>query len=135
MTRHLFRSLLSLSVLLVFVSSASAQTVESVIEKCLAAAGGRQALEKITTRRSTGTVTLSTPGGNVGGTFEILLKAPNKSRYSMTLDVSAAGGSTVTIDQRFDGTAGVTINSAQGMTEMTGNQLENARNNVFPSPL
>jgi outer membrane lipoprotein-sorting protein len=52
----------------------------------------------------------------------------------MKLDLSAMGGGDMTIEQRFDGTAGYSLNSMQGDTEITGNQLENLRNSVFPSP-
>jgi hypothetical protein len=41
----------------------------------------------------------------------------------------------MTIDQRFDGTNGVVINSLQGTTDITGDQLEDMRSGTFPSTL
>jgi outer membrane lipoprotein-sorting protein len=115
---------------------AAVQTADEVIEKHLAALGGRSALEKLTTRRATGTVTITTPNGNLAGPIEISNKSPNKTLALMTLDLSAVGVSdTMTLQQKFDGTAGWMINSLQGDTPITGNQLENMRNATFPSPL
>jgi outer membrane lipoprotein-sorting protein len=116
-------------------SIASVQNGDAVIEKHLAALGGREALGKLTSRKSTGTVTLTTPGGPVSGTVEILLKTPNKSHLQMTLDLSAMGAGKMTIEQAFDGTAGYSINSMQGQTEIPAKQIDNLRNNVFPTPL
>ncbi len=133
------RKLYALGVVLALItqlsSIASAQSGDAVIEKHLAALGGRDALAKLTSRKSTGTVTVTTPGGPVSGPVEILLKSPNKSRLQMTLDLSAVGGGKMTIEQRFDGTAGYAMNSMQGETEISGNQVDNLRNAVFPTPL
>lgn len=116
-------------------SIASVQNDDAVIEKHLAALGGRAALGKLTSRKSTGTVTLTTPAGPISGPVEILLKSPNKSRVQMTLDLTAMGAGKMTIDQRFDGTVGYSSNSMQGDSEMPSKQIENLRNNVFPTPL
>ena len=119
-----------------FLSSAPAQTPDEVVEKHLAALGGRAALAKLTSRRSTGTVTIATPNGNLAGPIEIALKSPNKTRAFITLDLTPLGGADkVTIEQKFDGTAGRATNSMQGAVEITGNQLQNMRNNTFPTPL
>jgi len=138
MTSKQFSSLL-LTVLLLappLACAASAQTAEDVVQKYLTALGGRPALEKLTSRKSTGTVKLSTnPGGDLTGSVEVTVKAPNKSRAVMTLDLSGVGGGSLTIEQRFDGTTGVTLNSMQGQSAITGNQLDNMRNSIFPSPL
>jgi outer membrane lipoprotein-sorting protein len=42
---------------------------------------------------------------------------------------------TLTLQQKFDGTAGWLLNPLQGDTPITGNQLDNMRNAVFPTPL
>jgi len=98
--------------------------------------GGRAALGKITTRKGTGTVTITTPNGDVSGPIEVYAKAPNKSRATMQLDLSPVGvNDRMVIDQRFDGTSGKTTNSLQGDTEITGGQLDNMRNNTFPSSM
>jgi outer membrane lipoprotein-sorting protein len=130
-----FAALCSVFCLLAFASSASAQTADEIVEKYLAAVGGRDALSKLTTRRSTGVVTISVQGADLSGPIEISTKAPNKGRAYMKLDLTALGAGEMIIDQRFDGTSGVAMNSLQGDSEITGNQLENMRNNVFPTPL
>ena len=123
-------------VLPAWLKGAPAQTADEVVEKHLAAVGGRAALAKLTSRKSTGTVTISTPAGNLSGPIEISLKAPNKTRAYMQLDLTAIGGSDkMVLEQKFDGTAGWTLNSLQGDAQITGNQLQNMRNNAFPTPL
>lgn len=114
---------------------ASAQTADEVVEKHLTAMGGREALGKLTSRKIVGTITISTPQGDISGPLEAYAKAPNKSRTYLKLDLSSVGQGEVVVDQRFDGTTGYTINTVQGNSEITGNQLENMRNGVFPSPL
>ena len=48
-----------------------AQTADEVVDRCLTAMGGRAALGKVTSRSMTGTITLSTPAGEIGGSVEI----------------------------------------------------------------
>jgi len=118
-----------------FVEITSAQTADEVVDKHLAAIGGREALGKLTSRTMIGTVTVSTPAGDISGPIEIYAKAPNKSRTYIKLDLSALGQGEIVVDQRFDGTTGYAINTMQGNSEITGNQLENMRNGAFPNPL
>ena len=113
---------------------ASAQTADDIIEKSIVASGGREALAKVTSRATTGTMTVSTPGGDISGTIEVLNQAPNKSQTVITLDLSAMGAGKMTIDQRFDGTNGYATNSMQGETPVTSGQLDTWRNAIFPSP-
>jgi hypothetical protein len=54
--------------------SAAVQTADEIVEKHLAALGGRAALGKLTSRRATGTVTLSTQAGDIPGTVELSAK-------------------------------------------------------------
>ncbi|SRR6266508_487469 len=112
-----------------------AQTAEQVVEKTLAAAGGRAALGKLKSRSTIGTITLSTPGGEVAGSIEILNAAPNKSRSLIKVDLSALGAGQMTRDQRFNGTSGYVMDTLQGNQDITGNQLDNLRNSSFPHPL
>lgn len=114
---------------------ASPQTADDIVEKHLAAMGGRAALEKITSRVTTGTLTVSTPGGDLAGTIEVYNKAPNKSRTLVKIDASQLGAGQIVQDQRFDGTTGYAIDSLNGNREITGDQAEVARANTFPSPL
>jgi outer membrane lipoprotein-sorting protein len=116
--------------------SFQAPTADAVIEKYLAAMGGRDALGKLTSRRSTGTVVFNTQGNNFNGTYEVSAKAPNKVRVLIKLDLSAVGMTDpVTIDQRFDGSNGMTMSSMEGNMAIGGSQLEHMKNNAFPSPL
>lgn len=126
--------LATVGVLLCFAHTAAAQTADEIIEKHLAAIGGRAALGKLTSRSMAGTITLSTPGGELSGPFEILSQAPNKSRTLITLDLTALGAGKMIFDERFDGTTGYVIDTLQGNRDITGNQLENLKNEVFPTP-
>jgi hypothetical protein len=135
MTRLLLSSLFLLSLVPLLPVDRSVQSADDVIEKHLAALGGRAALGKLTSRKSTGTVTIATPSGALTGPIEIYSKPPNKTRASMTLDLTAVGSAEkMTLEQKFDGTVGWTLNSMQGPSQIIGNQLHNMRNNVFPSP-
>jgi outer membrane lipoprotein-sorting protein len=118
------------------VTPAAPQTVDQVIEKHLAAMGGREALGKLTSRKSTGTITIELPNGTIGGPVELYSKAPNKARAYMSLDLSAMGlNDKMTLDQKFDGTSGWVLDSLQGDRQITGNQLDNMKNGEFPNPL
>jgi hypothetical protein len=121
-------------VLLVAASVVSAQTADEIIEKSVAAMGGRQALTKIKSRSATGAIVLSTPAGDITGSVELLNAAPNKSRSVIKADLSALGAGQLIIDQRFDGHAGYVLDSLQGNRDITGNQLDNLKNGSFPHP-
>lgn len=116
-----------------WASLAQAQTVDEVIERHLAAVGGRTALAKLETRVATGTVTISTQGISLAGPLEVYAKAPNKSRTLITLDLSQFGAAAMTIDQRCDGKTAYAANSMQGDREITGAQLQTMLNESFPS--
>src|SRR5262245_28217242 len=132
--RTVTRVLFMVAMAVCFVQTASAQTADEIIEKYLSAIGGRAALSKIKSRHVTGTATFTTPAGDLPGTVETFGQVPNKSRTLLKLDLSVAGMGTATVDQRFDGETGYAIDSLQGNHDITGNQLENLRNAVFPSP-
>lgn len=112
-----------------------AQTADEVVEKCLTAIGGRAAFEKLKSRSTTGTITLTTPAGDVSGSVEVLNQAPNRSRTLIKADLSAFGAGELVLDQRFNGISGYSMNTLQGNNEITGNQLDNLRNGSFPNPL
>jgi outer membrane lipoprotein-sorting protein len=126
--------LATVALLLCWVNTAAAQTADEIIEKHLAASGGRAALGKLTSRSMTGTITLTSPAGELSGPFEILNQAPNKSRTLITLDLTALGAGKMTYDERFDGTTGYVIDTMQGNRDLEGNQLENLKNEMFPTP-
>lgn len=137
--RHiLLTALLTLTLLPALPGSASAQTptADQIVEKHLTAMGGRDALTKLTSRRATGTISVETPMGNLGGLLEMHAKIPNKMRVAIRIDLTPVGGPGELIqEQFFDGTAGWMLNSMQGDTPMEGDQLESARNDFFPTPL
>ena len=136
MRRHYLPLLLSVILAPAFVSAGAVQTADEVIEKHLTAMGGREALGKLTTRKSTGTFTLTVPNGELTGPIELYTKLPNKARAFIVLDLAPMGMTEkMTIDQKFDGTTGWTLNSVQGDNQIAGNQLDNMKNATFPNPL
>jgi len=112
----------------------SAQSAEEVIEKSVAALGGRAAHAKIKSRSASGSITLQTPAGDIPGTIEVVNALPNKTRTVIKADLSQFGAGPLTIDQRFDGQNGYVLDTLQGNREITGNQLDNMRNSGFPHP-
>ena len=133
--KEMLRRLFTVLFLLTCAQAASAQTADEVVEKYLTAIGGREALGKLKSRSMTGTITVSTPGGEVSGPVEIVNQAPNKSRLLIKLDLSAVGAGQMTFDQRFNGTSGYVIDTLQGNRDITGGQLEAMKNVSFPTPL
>lgn len=134
MTRFV-RLVTTVSLVLGWVHAAAAQTADEIIEKHIAAIGGRAALGKITSRTITGTITVSTPAGEFSGPIEVYNQAPNKARTLIKLDLTGVGVGQMTIDQRFDGTSGYVIDTLQGNRDITGDQLESMRAAYFPTPL
>ena len=120
--------------LLIPARAAWAQTADEVLEKSLAAMGGRAALEKVKSRLANGTIVVATPAGDINGTVEVLNAAPNRTRMLMKADLSAFGAGELVIDQRFDGSTGYVLDSLQGNRDITGNQLANMKNASFPHP-
>lgn len=116
-------------------TAALAQTADEVVEKHLAAIGGRAVLAKVTSQIATGTISVGTQMGDIGGSVEVTRKAPNKSRSLMVLDLSAMGAAAMTVDQRFDGQAGWVGNTMQGDRDITGGQLQSMKSAGFPTPL
>jgi hypothetical protein len=132
--RILSRRLAAVSIVLASAQAASAQTADEVITKSIAALGGRAAFAKVKTRSTVGTITLQTPAGEVTGSVELLNATPNKSRSLIKADLTSLGVGQLVLDQRFNGTVGYALDSLQGNREITGNQLDNLRNNSFPHP-
>lgn len=119
----------------VMAPRAVAQTADEVVEKHLAAMGGRAALAKLSSQVASGTIAIQAQGADLGGTIETAKKAPNKSRTLMKIDLSSVGGSEMVIDQRCDGKTAFASNSLQGDREITGAQLQSMLNASFPSSL
>src|SRR5215831_12508906 len=135
MLKNSSRRLLLLAVFLGCVQLAAAQTADEIIEKHLAALGGRAALNNLKSRSVKGTITVSTPGGDLTGPIEALNEVPNKSRTFIQLDLTSLGLGKVVQDQRFDGTSGYVIDTLQGNRDITGDQLEVMKNAQFPNML
>jgi len=138
MRKHFLPVLCSLLLVPAFmgVPTGQALTVDQIVEKHLTALGGREALGKITSRRATGTISVATPMGLLGGPIEMIAKAPNKMRADIRIDLTAVGGpGEMVLAEIFDGTNGWSLDSLQGDRPMSGDQLASARNDFFPTAL
>src|SRR5690242_2388387 len=87
-------------VVLGWTNLAAGQTADDIIEKSIAAMGGRAAMEKIKTSTMSGSLTLGTPAGDINGTIEIQNAAPNKTRTVIKADLTSLGAGPLEIDQR-----------------------------------
>ncbi len=132
--RRLIQRFAVFAVLLSTAQVAAAQSADEIIEKSIAAMGGRAAMEKIKTRVMSGTITLRTPVGDIPGTIDVTNAAPNKARTLIKADLTSVGAGPMQIDQRFDGTTGYVLDSLQGDRPIGGDQLLNMRANTFPHP-
>lgn len=130
--RILAQRLITITVVLAWAHVASAQTADEIIEKSIAAMGGRAAMEKARTRLMTGTIAIGTPAGDIAGTIEMYAAVPNKQRMVLKADLSQFGAGQLVVDQRFDGTNAYVMDSMQGNRDITGNQLDNMRAQSFP---
>lgn len=90
-------------------------TVDEILDKYVEASGGKSALEKITSRHSTGSFELPAMGAT--GTWEGFAKAPNKN--ALIIDVPGFG----VIRQGFDGTAGWDDNPMAGLRDLSATEL------------
>jgi len=133
MTR-MVRSVIAVMALTLWAIPAFAQTADEIIEKHLAASGGRDTLARVNSRISNGTIALTTPVGELKGTIELTQKRPNKTRTLIKIDASAIGGGQITSDQRFDGTSGYVLDSFNGNRDITGDQLAAMKAGSFPTP-
>lgn len=120
---------------LLWTTASQAQTADEIVEKHLAAMGGRAVLSKATTQVAKGTVAIATQGFDLPGTVEVYRRAPNKVRSLLRVDMSAVGGTEMVVDQRCDGKTAFVSNSMRGDREITGEQLQAMLNASFPSPL
>lgn len=103
-------------------------TAEEILEKSIEATGGRERREKITSSVTKGTITISAQG--LQGSIEVYSKAPNKK---LTVTTIQGFGD---VKNGFDGQAGWNQNPKQGLRELEGAQLANARRDaVFNSDL
>jgi hypothetical protein len=133
--KRMLAAVAGVALVVILAPRALAQTPDEIVEKHLAAMGGRAALAKLTSQVASGTIAIQAQGADLGGTIEISKKAPNKSRTLMRIDLASVGGSEMVVDQRCDGKTAFASNSLQGDREITGPQLQNMLNASFPSSL
>ena len=127
------RRTISAAVFVLLATAGDAQTparptVDQVLEKYIAAVGGRAALEKVTSATAKGTLEIAAMG--ITGTVTLSQKAPNKS-----LQVSDLSGIGVQ-REGFDGTVSWTEDAQTGVREKAGQELvESRRAATFPREL
>lgn len=108
-------------------SAAATPTVDQIIDRYIAATGGRPAIEKITSRASLGKIEV--PSMNLSGTVMIHEKAPNKLLQVVVINGNA-------FRQGFDGTNAWTDDPADGLRVLSGIQLAEAKRDAdFFHPL
>ena len=93
-------------------------SVDELVEKHIAAVGGREALSKVSSLVMTGSFEL--PAMGASGTITVYQKAPNKRLSVINIDGFGE------IFQGFDGERGYSI-SPMGSIDMTGQMLEDAK--------
>lgn len=99
--------------------------VDELIEKHIAAVGGRAALEKVTSTVMTGSFEL--PAMGASGTIAMYAKAPNKRVTVINIDGFGE------IFQGFDGERGFSV-SPMGAVDYTGQMLEDAKRDSVLHP-
>ena len=134
MRRNSLAFILFLALVQSLSSAPAVQSADEVIEKYLEAVGGRAALSKLTSRRSVGKMTINTQAGAMDGVVETNEKAPNKLRVLTKVDLSSVGAQPMVVESVFDGTDGWT-SGLQGRQQISGEELDEMRNNTFPTPL
>ncbi|MGH9801281.1 MAG: hypothetical protein ACRD82_13020, partial [Blastocatellia bacterium] len=96
--------------------AAALPTVDEILDKHVKAVGGKEAIEKVTSRVEKGTFEMPTFG--VSGSIETYAKAPNKR--AMFIDLGGVGKA----ENVFDGTKGWASNPQSGLHEQTGGELD-----------
>ena len=91
-------------------------TVEAILDKYVKAVGGKEAIEKVTSRSMKASFDLEA-FGVTGAPVEMFAKAPNKS--STKIDVPGFG----VVNRVFDGATGWHSDPASGLRELSGVEL------------
>jgi zinc protease len=99
--------------------AAALPTADQVLDHYVQAIGGRAAWMKLNSRVSKGTIEIPAMN-NLSGTVEIHEKAPN-----LMLAVINLGGAA--FEQGFDGNVGWSDNPQNGLRELSGGELDDAR--------
>ena len=94
-------------------------TIDQILDKYIAGAGGRAAIEKITSISGKGTIDI--PDANISGTVELIQKAPDKALT--IVDLPGVG------QQRegYDGTVGWSDDPQNGLRQKSGVELAEAK--------
>lgn len=100
---------------LAIIPDASLPSLETVLQKYVAAIGGRDALSKATTRVTKGRVDIV--GVRRGGRMESFLRAPNKSLTVINFEPH------LMTKQGFDGQSGWAFSKSLGMRNLNGPEL------------
>jgi len=90
-----------------------------IIDRYIAAIGGRSAMQSQSSSHATGTISL--PSAGMTGTVEVFAAKPNKALIKMTL---AGLGD---VQEGFDGTVGWSMSAMTGPTVLQGKELEQKR--------
>jgi hypothetical protein len=99
--------------------TASLPTVDQILDKYIAASGGRAAIEKVTSISAKGTIDIPDVGAT--GTVELLQKAPDKALT--TVDLGPLGVQ----HDGFDGTIGWADDMQNGLRQKSGDELTEAK--------
>ncbi len=111
-------ALLLACVLSVPAATARAQTLDEIIEASLEAAGGRDAMARITSVKRTGSATMNTPFGDIEADTEVII-IPNQKIYQ-SLDSEVFQQTSA-----WNGTAAWQSDTMQGTMDLEGAQGSN----------
>lgn len=101
---------------------AALPTVDEILDKQVKALGGKEALEKISSRMAKGTMELE--GMGLSGPLELYTKAPNKS--AMFIELQGVGK----IINVFDGEKGYALDPTGSLRELSGAEFATAKRNA-----
>lgn len=95
--------------------AAALPSADEILDKYVKASGGKEAIQKLTSRASKGTFEIEAMG--ISGGFQSYAKAPNKN--AVTIEIPGFG----TVQQVFDGTKAWDSNPQTGLRELAGEEL------------
>ena len=104
----------------VATKTTSPVTVDMIVDRYVQAVGGKEALEKITSRTTKGTFSF-VKGLNLSGEIESYAKSPNKLLVNVTLPGMGL------IQEGYDGSIAWTKDSTSGLRDRKGSELEGAK--------
>src|SRR5262245_54368019 len=109
--------------------AAALPSAEDIFDNYVKAVGGKEAIEKITSRSMKGSFDLEA-FGVAGAPVEMFAKAPNKS--AMKIDITGFG----VVNRVFDGASGWASDPMSGLRELSGLELaQTKRGSDFPQEL